>query len=102
MVVPPQWIAATPVGATTAVFLVVVFLMCFRKVVLPVPAFPVRKMGREVCVINSSANVNIILSVGITVFGSMGQDSKKSTTGLHNDQTTVITVIRNRNNRKGR
>ena len=43
MVTPPALMAATPVGATMAVFLKQLSRMYFRKVVLPVPALPVRK-----------------------------------------------------------
>ena len=43
IVSPPAFIAATPVGATIALCLVVWVLMYFKKVVLPVPALPVRK-----------------------------------------------------------
>ena len=48
MVTPPALIAAIPVGATTMCFLRVFLTKLFRKVVLPVPAFPVRKIFREV------------------------------------------------------
>ena len=44
MVTPPALMAATPVGATTMVRLCVLDLRLRRNVVLPVPAFPVRKM----------------------------------------------------------
>jgi hypothetical protein len=44
MVVPPALIAATPVGATIARFFIQLSLMCFRKVVFPVPALPVKKI----------------------------------------------------------
>ena len=47
MVTPPALIAAIPVGATTMCFYVFLTKL-FRKVVLPVPAFPVRKIFREV------------------------------------------------------
>jgi hypothetical protein len=47
--------AATPVGAATTAVLTVVSRICFRKVVLPVPAFPVRKTHRDVSRINSPA-----------------------------------------------
>ena len=40
---PPALIAATPVGATTIIRLGETSLSLFKKVVLPVPAFPVRK-----------------------------------------------------------
>ena len=39
--------AATPVGATTAICFAQFSRIYFKKVVLPVPAFPVRKMLRE-------------------------------------------------------
>jgi hypothetical protein len=41
IVTPPALIAAIPVGATTIYFFLVFFTKSFRKVVLPVPAFPV-------------------------------------------------------------
>ena len=44
MVLPPALIAATPVGATTTVFLSVCDSRFLRKVVLPVPAFPVKNI----------------------------------------------------------
>jgi hypothetical protein len=40
-------IAATPVGATTAICLGQFSLIYFRNVVLPVPALPVRKIFLE-------------------------------------------------------
>ena len=43
IVTPPALIAATPVGATTTILLGDCSFRFFRKVVLPVPAFPVRK-----------------------------------------------------------
>lgn len=46
MVVPPALMAATPVGATIAVSLPDRFLIYRRKVVLPVPALPVKKIER--------------------------------------------------------
>jgi hypothetical protein len=48
MVTPPALMAAIPVGATTMCFLRVFLTKLFRKVVLPVPAFPVRKIFRGV------------------------------------------------------
>jgi len=42
MVCPPAFIAATPVGASMTVFLFVVCFRYFKKVVLPVPALPVK------------------------------------------------------------
>ena len=44
IVLPPALIAATPVGATTTVFFSDWDSRFFRKVVFPVPAFPVKKM----------------------------------------------------------
>lgn len=48
MVTPPAFTAATPVGASTTMFLVVWARMYFKKVVFPVPALPVRKILRLV------------------------------------------------------
>ena len=45
---PPAFIAATPVGASTTNLFEVSDVMYFRKVVLPVPALPVRKTDRPV------------------------------------------------------
>ena len=42
-VLPPALMAAIPVGASTTNFFLVIWHTCFRKVDLPVPAFPVRK-----------------------------------------------------------
>ena len=52
---PPALMAATPVGATTIIRLAECSLTAFRKVVLPVPALPVRKMLIPVCSTNSHA-----------------------------------------------
>ena len=67
MVVPPALMAATPVGATITVAFGDVSLMCLRKVVLPVPAFPVRKSERDVLRTNSSANVKTMFSLATTL-----------------------------------
>ena len=56
MVVPPALIAATPVGAITAVCLLQFSFIYFKKVVLPVPAFPVRKIFWELLLTISAAN----------------------------------------------
>ncbi len=56
MVTPPAFIAATPVGATTIILLGNDFFRSRRKVVFPVPAFPVRKMFRFVYWTKSKAN----------------------------------------------
>ena len=56
MVWPPALMAATPVGATTAIRLAVLEGRLFRNVVFPVPALPVRKMCASVCSTSSSTN----------------------------------------------
>src|SRR6187401_3709835 len=61
MVTPPALIAATPVGATTAICFGQFSLIYFRNVVLPVPALPVRKIFLELWFTNSAANRNISL-----------------------------------------
>jgi hypothetical protein len=53
--------AATPVGATTAICFAQFSLMYLRKVVFPVPALPVRKTLHELCLINPAASPNISL-----------------------------------------
>jgi hypothetical protein len=53
--VPPALMAATPVGATTAICLPQLFLMYLSKVVLPVPALPVKKIFWLVAVTNCNA-----------------------------------------------
>ncbi len=58
MVLPPALMAATPVGAQTAICLNVFCLMYFSRVVLPVPAFPVKNTGWLVWLINSSTFSN--------------------------------------------
>src|ERR1044072_2031655 len=55
MVVPPALSAAMPVGATMAICLWLRSERLLRNVVLPVPAFPVRKMWRPVLLMNCSA-----------------------------------------------
>src|SRR6186997_1937777 len=61
MVTPPALIAATPVGATTAICFGQFSLIYFRNVVLPVPALPVRKIFLELWFTSSAANRNISL-----------------------------------------
>src|SRR5690606_30907136 len=56
MVTPPAFNAAIPVGATTAKGLCVFSVSWRRKVVLPVPAFPVRKMLADVLLMNFTVN----------------------------------------------
>jgi hypothetical protein len=55
MVTPPALIAAIPVGATITAFLYVFLMMYFKKVVLPVPALPVRKIFLLVLLMNLEA-----------------------------------------------
>ena len=55
IVIPPALIAATPVGATIIFRLLLRSLSVRRKVVLPVPAFPVRKILIPVCSTKSHA-----------------------------------------------
>ena len=55
---PPALMAATPVGAVTAIFLKLFSRMNFRNVVFPVPAFPVRKTERDVWFTNFTASSN--------------------------------------------
>src|SRR6185436_20277476 len=61
IVTPPALIAATPVGATTAICLGQFSLIYFRNVVFPVPALPVRKMFLELWFTSSAASRNISL-----------------------------------------
>ena len=62
MVTPPAFNAAIPVGATMVSCLCVRAARFFRKVVLPVPAFPVRKIWLAVLLINWIAEVMLSLS----------------------------------------
>ncbi|MEN9443906.1 MAG: hypothetical protein RIS47_796, partial [Bacteroidota bacterium] len=55
MVTPAALMAATPVGATTTIRLLHDWRKWYRKVVLPVPALPVRNMFRLVNRAKSSA-----------------------------------------------
>lgn len=54
MVTPPALSAAIPVGATMAKFLCVDSLILRNKVVLPVPALPVKKIVCWVWLMNCS------------------------------------------------
>ena len=56
MVTPPALIAATPVGAKTTMLFFEVFTKFRKKVVFPVPAFPVIKTERFVRSIRLKAN----------------------------------------------
>ena len=58
MVTPPALIAATPVGATTIMRFGERSFSCRKKVVFPVPAFPVRNTLTPVCSKKSRANSN--------------------------------------------
>ena len=60
MVTPPAFIAATPVGATTAHLLVVFLTISLRKVVFPVPALPVRKTETPVSCTYLSASRKLL------------------------------------------
>ena len=64
MVTPPALTAATPVGATTASLLLQPATMCFRNVVFPVPAFPVRKTEIPVsCMYLSASRKRLSFSI---------------------------------------
>src|SRR5262249_1652397 len=75
MVVPPALMAATPVGATTAIFLKLVSVMYFRNVVFPVPARPVRKRLRAVWLTKRAASSNTGLC-GSVVMGTCNLGTK--------------------------
>ncbi len=63
MVTPLALMAATPVGATiTMRFKLSIFNLC-KKVVLPVPALPVKKIERFVLLTNSQANSSSLLCI---------------------------------------
>src|SRR5688500_17886451 len=64
MVTPPALMAATPVGATTAICLEQFCRMDFKKVFLLVPALPVRKILRQLWLMRSTAIMNIVLKAG--------------------------------------
>src|SRR5580692_4059091 len=66
-VVPPALMAATPVGATTAIFLKLFSRICLRKVVFPVPAFPVKNTDLEVWLTNLTARSNTGLFVSVSI-----------------------------------
>ena len=63
MVTPPALIAAIPVGATIIAFLYVCLMMYFKKVVFPVPAFPVKKICLLVLFTNFEAKAAMVFSV---------------------------------------
>ena len=62
-VTPPAFMAAIPVGASTTYFFFVWLQIYFKKVDLPVPAFPVRKTDWRVWVISCKASWNSLLFV---------------------------------------
>ena len=88
---PPALMAATPVGAATTAFLLVLSFMYLRKVVFPVPALPVRKICREVLATNSVArikssllvsgvkNATLLLKYKVVVFGRFPSEVKYQT-----------------------
>ena len=65
--------AATLVGATTIIRFDERSLTVFRKVVLPVPAFPVRKMLVPVCSTNSHAVASSLLCSMFLVCTMLGR-----------------------------
>ena len=70
IVTPPALRAATPVGATTAIRLRVMFGRLRRKVVFPVPAFPVRNTDLLVNFTRSCASF-MFLSMASTLLQSL-------------------------------
>ena len=67
IVTPPAFIAAMPVGATTTTLFLDSSTTLLRNVVLPVPAFPVRKTLFPVFSTNSHAVFNSLFpSIAIT------------------------------------
>ena len=73
MVTPPALMAATPVGATTIIRFDERSLTVLRNVVLPVPAFPVRKMLVPVCSTNSHAVASSLLCSMFLVCTMLGR-----------------------------
>ena len=67
MVTPSALIAATPVGATTVICLSVSVFRRRKKVVLPVPALPVRKIQRLVCCTYSYASSYAFMSLFVVI-----------------------------------
>ena len=62
MVCPPAFTAASPVGAKTILFSLYWDTMYLRKVVFPVPAFPVRYIsGLSVSSTSFAALKNVVL-----------------------------------------
>jgi hypothetical protein len=76
MVTPPAFIAATPVGATTTIRFGDDFFRLRRKVVFPVPAFPVRKMLRLVYLTKSKAKLRSwFVTVSIIYFTALSDET---------------------------
>src|SRR5690606_5499808 len=71
IVTPPALRAAMPVGATTAKGLCVRSARLRRNVVLPVPAFPVRKIWAHVLLINRTATSGMLSWSTSEVTGSL-------------------------------
>ena len=68
MVMPPALMAATPVGATTMLRLLLRSTTILRNVVFPVPALPVKKILRPVYSTKSHAvSSSLFRSIAITV-----------------------------------
>lgn len=81
MVTPPALMAATPVGATITIRLLHVFWICFKKVVLPVPALPVKNKLILVFFTKSLARLKVILSLSVVstalIYGNNNEKKKK-------------------------
>src|SRR2546423_1846001 len=112
MVTPPALIAATPVGATTTTFFCAAEASRFSNVVLPVPAFPVRKKCLRVCRANCSASSNSglvimenpssalyfqVITQGFVAFCPLGRHAREHRNGrvdivIHDDITLAIVV----------
>src|SRR5690606_25070855 len=71
IVTPPAFRAAMPVGATTTNGLWVRAPRFFRNVVLPVPAFPVRKICAHVLLMNRTARSGMLSWSTSAVKGSL-------------------------------
>ncbi|EFC76788.1 hypothetical protein HMPREF0649_00100 [Segatella buccae D17] len=69
MVTPAALMAATPVGATTTMRFMLCSFSALRNVVLPVPAFPVRKILFPVCSTKSHASrISLFCSMPFSLF----------------------------------
>ena len=71
MVTPLALIAATPVGATTTMRFREFFFNSCKKVVLPVPALPVKKIERLVLFKKSHANCSSLFSIQQTYYNRL-------------------------------